>query len=351
MEPAESKPEIQSENKTRRFFKKPGRFVRLLFGGFFAWLIIRTFFFQIMYIPSSSMKGTLQEGDYIIVNKLAYGPRMPITLFSLPFSGSDLYLDWVEFSYHRAPGYSEIERNDVIVFNFPTEDELPIDMRRPYIKRCVALPGDTLVMKDGIVSVNGKIISDPEFIQKEYFIELKNCPDPELLFKNLEIEITIPSPDKIHYTLLLSKNKLNQLRATQKVQSWYLMHAKQSSYNTQLFPNDPKYKFNRDYYGPLIIPQKGKTIALNDTNICLYRRIIEKYEENTLMVQHDSIFINKKYSPTYTFKQNYYFALGDNRYDSEDSRYWGFVPESHIIGKASALLFASGKSRGLSVIH
>jgi signal peptidase I len=341
----------QVAEKEKSFFSFPRYSLRLLLGGFFLWLIIRAFFFQVMYIPSSSMKGTLQEGDYIIVNKLAYGPRLPMTLFSLPFSGSDLYLDWVEFSYHRAPGYSEVKRNDVIVFNYPEQDGVPVDMKQPYIKRCVALPGDTFSIVDGSVFVNGKKLPDPEWMQKEYAVELKNGTDADLLFKNLGIEITTPSTDKIHFTLLLSKNKLNLLRVSEKVQGWYLMHAEKSNFNVQLFPHDPHYKSNRDFYGPLVIPQKGKTVQLNDTTIFLYRRIIETYEGNTVNVSRDSVFVNKKYCPTYTFKQDYYFVLGDNRYDSEDSRYWGFVPESHLIGKASCLLFASPKSRSFSIIH
>jgi signal peptidase I len=341
--PAEAeKPTVEKKSSLTRW-------IRLLAGGFFLWLIIRSFFFQVMYIPSSSMRGTLQEGDYIVVNKLAYGPRMPITLFSLPFAGSEAHLDWVEFSYHRAPGYSDVHRDDVIVFNLPG-GELPIDLRRPYIKRCVGLPGDSLAIINGEVFVNGKKSAFPKWAQLRYFIELKNCEDPAALFEQFHIAKSA-SPDNIHFTLLLSEYQLNQLRASGKVAAFSLKHAKENTFNPQLFPHDPNFKWNVDFYGPLQIPAKGKTVQLTTKNISLYRNCIVDDENNTLEIKRDSIFVNKIYASTYTFQQNYYFALGDNRYDSEDSRYWGFVPESHIIGKASMLLTTSGPASNFSLIR
>ncbi len=330
--------------------KKKFPLLRLLFGGFFLWLIIRSFFFQVMYIPSSSMRGTLNEGDYILVNKLAYGPRMPITLFSLPFAGSDRYLDWVIFSYRRIPGYSDVKRDDIIVFNLPGST-LPIDLHRPYIKRCMALPGDSISIINGDVFVNGKKSPRPEWSQQRYAVELKNCNDPKLLFEQLGIQQPAASPDKIHYTLFLSEVQLNKLRATGKVAAFSLDRVKQKTFNVQLFPHDPTFKWNADFYGPLYIPQKGKTVKLTSKNSSLYRTIIVDHEKNTFEIRRDSIFINSKYAPAYTFKQNYFFAMGDNRYDSEDSRYWGFVPESHIIGKASMLLTTSGEGRNFSFIR
>lgn len=330
--------------------KKKLPVLRLLFGGFFLWLILRSFFFQVMYIPSSSMRGTLQEGDYIVVNKLAYGPRMPVTLFSLPFSGSDVHLDWVEFSYRRIPGYSDVHREDVIVFNLPGGN-LPVDLRRPYIKRCVALPGDSLSIINGEVFINGKKSPQPQWSQERYIVELKNCTDPNALFDRLGIKHPELSPDRIHYTLLLSGYQLNQLRAMKKVAAYSLDRVEKKSFNVRLFPHDPNYKWNADFYGPVYIPQKGKSVQLNSKTISLYRSIIVEYENNKLEQKNDSIFINSKYASSYTFQQDYFFVLGDNRYDSEDSRYWGFVPESHIIGKASLLLTSSGPSRNFSLIR
>lgn len=330
--------------------KKKLFLIRLLFGGFFIWLIIRSYFFQVMYIPSSSMRSTLNEGDYILVNKLAYGPRMPITLFSLPFSGSSRYLDWVIFPYRRIPGYSDVKRDDIIIFNLPG-GALPIDLHRPYIKRCMALPGDSISIFNGEVFINGKKATRPEWSQQRYAVELKNCDDPKLLFEQFGIQPPPVSADRIHYTLLLSDTQLNKLRATGKVATFELDRVKQKTFNVQLFPHDPNFKWNADFYGPLNIPEKGKTVKLTPKNISLYRTIIVEHEKNTLELNRDSIFINSKFAPAYTFKQNYFFVMGDNSYDSEDSRYWGFVPESHIIGKASMLLTTSGEGRDFSFIR
>ncbi len=339
---------IKLVEKPISFFKKPGRLIRLIFGGFFVWILLRIFFMQVMFIPSGSMRGTLHEGDFILVNKLAVGPRFPFTPLSLPFSGSTAYLDWIEFKYHRMPGYSEIKRNDVLVFNVPTEKNLPIDLRSPYIKRCIALPGDSLEILNGFVFINNKKEELPYWVMLRYKIELKNCKDPAELFSKLDIENDESNSDKIHYTLNLSNYQLNQLRALGVVSKYSVYKVDKKAFNIQLFPYDPYYKWNADNYGTLWIPQKGKTVRLTLKNLSLYRSIIESYESNTLTVKMDSIFINNKMTSNYTFKENYYFVLGDNRYDSEDSRYWGFLPESHIIGRASLLLSSKGSKGSFS---
>jgi len=328
--------------------KKLRPYLKLITLVFFSWLIIRSFFCQIMYIPSSSMNGTLLEGDYILVNKLAYGPRLPITLFSLPFSEST-YLDWVEFSYHRFPGYSDVKRNDVIVFNLPSEDNVPIDIRQPFIKRCVALPGDLLQIVNGEVIVNGKKLPQPELLQLRYAVVMKSGAHPDSVFKQLKIEGPYVSIDKIHYDLLLTKSLSENLIRSGTVDSIQPL-LESGSNGIALFPHNPSLKWNLDNYGPLTIPYKDFNVKLTSENSYFYKRIIETYEGNKLMFKNDSAFINGQYSPTYSFKQDYYFTLGDNRYNSEDSRYWGFVPESHLIGKASYILIGAGKSRGFSGI-
>jgi signal peptidase I len=337
----------------KRFFslKNPKRFIRLLFGGFFLWLFIRSFFFQVMYIPSSSMRGTLQEGDYILVNKFAYGPRMPITLFSLPFAGSTTHLDWVEFNYHRAPGYSEIKRNDVVVFNFPDEKNLPIDLRHPFIKRCIGIPGDSVAIVNGEVFVNGQRTDDPYWEQRRYFIVMKNSSGAEEFFRKLNITEPYITQDHLHYMLLVNNYQLNLLRASGKISAFSLNRIEKKIFNVQLFPHDPHYKWNSDFYGALFIPGKGKTVMLDTKNICLYRDIISAEEKNKVEIKSNKVFINDQPAASYTFKENYFFMLGDNRYDSEDSRYWGFVPESHVIGKASVAIKTSGPLGNLSLIR
>lgn len=332
-----------SQKEKFHWLKTIRPYLKLVVAVFFVWLLVRSFCCQVMYIPSPSMNGTLYEGDYILVNKLAYGPRLPITLFSLPFS-EDTYLDWVEFSYHRIPGYSSVQRNDVIVFNFPSENEVPIDIRQPFIKRCVALPGDQLQLINGEVFVNGKKLEAPNDLQLRYAVTMKANAHADSLFKQIAISKPYISIDKIHYQLLLTKKLSQTLLATGKVDS--IEPSLSTAENgLGLFPHNASCKWSLDNYGPLLVPHKGDQVQLTAENLPIYKRIIEIYEGNKLLVKNDSVFINGKYASSYTFQQDYYFTLGDNRYDSEDSRYWGFVPESHLIGKASYVVSGVGKGR------
>ncbi|MCW3071695.1 MAG: lepB [Bacteroidetes bacterium] len=246
------------------------------------------------------MQPTLVEGDRIFVNKLAYGPRIPITPLSLP--SGNMYVDW-QLPYMRLPGFSEVQRNDVIVFNYPMDDDLPVDHRKGYVKRCVAIPGDTLSIRDGIVKIASAFMLTPAHAPAS------DCVDP--------------------------------------VQPFY----DSSAYSPNFFPNSSFIKWNPDHFGPLYIPAAGASIVLNRNNILLYKRIIEQYEHNTLRTSNDSVFINEHYRVTYTFKMDYYFAMGDNRNNSLDSRFWGFVPEDHLIGKASYILTSSSPGRKWSGIQ
>jgi signal peptidase I len=262
--------------------------LKVVFLAFFAWLFFHLFVFQVLYIDSGSMQDNLFEGDYIMVNKLAYGARFPITPLSLPFSSSTSFLNWIHLPYLRVPGYSHISYNDVMVFNLPTEDKLPVDERELYIKRCIALPGDTLKIDSARIFINSKLQAEIQTLSK-YRISPKN------------------------------------------------------SYNPNFFPNDYRFKWNLDYFGPILIPKKGDSVKLSLDNLNLYKKIISTFENNKLETKGIDIFLNGKKASSYTFKMNYYFVLGDNRQNSIDSRYWGFVPEDHIIGKASLFLYSSGK--------
>ncbi len=283
-----------------RFIFYLNRIAKTIFIAFLLWLIVHLFFFEAFLVPTASMRTTLLEGDYIVVNKLAYGARIPFTPLSLPFANSNAFLDFIQLPYLRLPGYTNISRNDVIVFNLPTEKEIPIDERTLYVKRCIALPGDTLKIEKGIVYIDSKL---------------------------LEVS------QGVHDSIISNK----------------------TSYNPNFFPNDPFIKWNQDYLGPLYIPRKGDSIKLNRESISIYKQVIENFERNKIRFSNDTIYINNKKASYYTFKTNYYFALGDNRNNSIDSRIWGFLPETHIIGKASFILYSSNKNsgghRGLSIIR
>lgn len=191
----------------------------------------------------------------------------------------------------RLPGYTHISRNDVIVFNLPTEKEVPIDERTLYVKRCIALPGDTLKIEKGIVYIDSK---------------------------PLEV------PAGVHDSIISNK----------------------TYYNPNFFPNDPFIKWNLNYFGPLYVPRKGDSIKLNRERMSIYKQIIENFEGRKIKFLNDTIYIDNKKASYYTFKMNYYFTLGDNRNNSIDSRIWGFLPETHIIGKASFIIYSSGKKTG-----
>jgi signal peptidase I len=247
------------------------KIVKLLFFAFLIWIATRVFIFRIFQVPTASMHQTLLEGDYIFVNKLAYGARLPITPLCFPGNGK-IYLDWLHLPYVRIPGFTKVKLNDVIVFNYPIEDDFPVDMRKEYIKRCIALPGDSLTIVSGVHFVNGKKQDNPETILYSY--------RAHSIEKDTNLFVTQKNADSFLKTknfLSIAKNILPP-----------------SSYNPSLFPNSSVFKWNLDYFGPFYIPKKGATIPLNAKTLLLYKHVIEKYEGNTLIQKQDSILINGK---------------------------------------------------------
>lgn len=325
-----------ASSKSKRKSSLFGTLVCLLFLGFVLWLVVRTFFVQTMYIPSNSMQGTFYEGDRIYVNKLAYGPRIPITPLCIPFSHTK-YVDWIQLPYWRILGYDEVQYNDILVFNLPTDTALPIDMRPLYIKRCVGLPGDSFSIQHSQIFRNRILQNDPQFVTRMYTVALKHSENPDSLFGKLNIEGEFRSADGFHYTVRMTSAQVRQLDSTKTTNSIVLSVLDADRYDYKMFPQNTQksYRWNLDNFGPLLIPAAGKTIALSINNIHLYKTAIQVYEHNQFENRNDSIFINGKHATSYTFKMNYYFVMGDNRYDSYDSRFWGLVPEDHLTGRAS----------------
>ena len=282
------------------------------------------------------MHGTLWEGDYVLVNKMAYGPRLPIT----PFAVNKNYIDW-HLPYLRLPGYSKIKRNDVLVFNYPPEeDSLPIDIKQEYVKRCVALAGDSVKMINGQVFVNNNKAEIPENLFHSYNVTA-NKPIDSLDLEKIGLSNENKNSTELNYHFTMSEEQALELMHVKNVKSLGINFLAEDFYNPSVYPNHPSVKWNLDFFGPLYVPKKGDSILLNQQNLIFYKKLIERYEANKIVVKNDSVYVNNKLSHYYTFKMNYYFVLGDNRHNSIDSRIWGFVPENYIIGKASFILFSS----------
>ncbi len=339
--------------------------------------IIRIFLIEAYTIPTSSMEKSLLVGDYLFVSKVSYGPRIPMTPLSFPFvhhtlpltSNSKSYLEWIKVSYHRFPGLSKIKHNDAVVFNYPDGDTLslkfqsnisyhalareygrkrvlndkrnfgeitsrPVDKRENYIKRCIGLPGDTLQIIDQQVYLNGEKVKNPGELQYKYIIKTDGSRiNPKVLDK-LEITEGGSTSNRGEFIFFLSDDIIDKIKQLPNVKKVTKYLEPKGNRNKDLFPHDHNYIWNLDNFGPLYIPSAGDVISINKNNISLYKRIIKAYEGNDIVIKGDKIYINGKEADTYTIKMNYYWMMGDNRHNSADSRYWGFVPEDHVVGKA-----------------
>ena len=366
--------------------------------------VVHAYFMQPYIIPTGSLEKSLLVGDFLLVSKFHYGARTPQTVVSFPMVHDTIpllktrsYLKKPQLPYMRLPGLQQIKRNDIVVFSWPADTVRqffkkeagvvkPIDKKSNYVKRCVAIPGDTLTIEDGIIYINGKesIMPDrakPIFGHKAYNAKgisarkLINAGYDDLTRKFLITNISQPildalrphllmiaNPDPSNYQVLTGSKGLplnivqqyriqaKELLETQKSLFLTLKEAEElpnvvtldslkrninskRTYNDSYFPNNVRYNWNEDQFGPLVMPRKGVTVQLNSKNVALYKKIISDYELNNLELSGDDIKINGFTADTYTFKQDYYWMMGDNRHRSEDSRFWGFVPEDHIVGK------------------
>jgi len=302
-------------------------------------------------VPTSSMENTILVGDYLFVSKFHYGTRTTTTPLQVPLThqkiwGTNIpsYLPWIELPSYRLPGISEIKRGDVIVFNLPPIEmneniDYPVQLKTNYVKRCVGTAGDRLEIKDRQIIVNGEPLNNPTTMRFSYLVSAKD----EIHHRNLT-KLGLDKEDFFYlgrtidnqalYKMLLTNEQAEEMKSIPYILSISDDYTTHDGPEENIFPLSKGKEWNGDNYGPIVLPKKGMTVAINDSTLQFYGETIKRYEHlDNVELKGNQLIIDGKAVSEYTFKQGYYFMMGDNRHNSLDSRYWGFVPEDHIVGK------------------
>lgn len=351
---------------------------------------IKAFFFESYVIPTSSMERSLMTGDYLFVSKLSYGPKVGQTPISfplvhniLPVTGGESYVKWIQNPYRRMKGFSDVKRDDIVVFNFPHGDTVlkgaptddyythvrlngreytnrvygpivvrPDDKKDHYVKRCVAVAGDTLQIINGKVFINRVAQQNYPGIQNTYTVYTNGTQINSKIFDQLGLntaEIYFDNSLPGYQSMPLNESEIEKISSLGNVAEVRpnidIYPPDFPDSQLMIFPFEGNFNWTRDNFGPLWIPKAGTTVKLTLENLPLFKRIISSYEKNTLEVKDSQILINGEVSTEYTFMMDYFFMMGDNRHNSLDSRYWGFVPESHVVGTPSVVWFSKDNNK------
>lgn len=352
--------------------------------------LIRMFLIEAYTIPTSSMEKSMLVGDFLFVSKVSYGPKLPNTPLSFPFvhhtmpltSTTKSYVEWIKRPYKRIAGFGDVKNNDIVVFNFPEGDTVatfmptqsyynlvrnygrqrvwsdtrtfgeiisrPVDKRENYIKRCIGIPGDVVELKDGQVYVNGKEQVHFDGMQYDYIVTTNGTA----INKRLLEKIGVSKADQqvfndSQFLFPLTQDQVAELKKLSNVTSVKKVNMAAGNWDKNIFPFSENYPWNVDNYGPIQMPKRGETISLTVKNLPLYERIIDLYEDHQLEVKDSTVYIDGAVANSYTFAMDYYWMMGDNRHNSADSRYWGFVPEDHVVGKAVFIWLSLDKEKSL----
>ncbi|MDO9260799.1 MAG: signal peptidase I [Flavobacteriaceae bacterium] len=348
------------ENRSLIPRTETGEWISSIVFAIVAATIIHTYLMQPYTIPTSSLEKSLLVGDFLFVSKFHYGARTPMTTISMPMVHDTIpilkipsYLKKPSLPYFRIPGFQKIKRNDIVVFSWPADTvryfgdhsgihiQKPIDKKSNYVKRCVGIPGDSLEVKDGHVYINGVLSQMPDRtkIQFFYIVDTNGQQLSERTIRE-RYHVREGTVKDGKYILNLAEEDAEKMKSNLLVKNITRYIEPKGSFDPKVFPHNQQYPWSVDNFGPIYIPQAGKTVALTLETLPFYQRIIEEYEHHQLKIEGDKILIDGKAVTSYTFQQDYYWMMGDNRHNSEDARFWGYVPFDHVVGKPVFIWFS-----------
>lgn len=357
-------------NKSRKTHSTAGEWVSSILFAVVAASIIHMYVIQPFTIPTSSLEKTLLVGDYLFVSKVNYGARIPMTPISLPMVHDTIpgiktksYTNKPQIPYMRLPGFQKIKRNDIVVFNWPVDTLVdinnpykgskikPIDKKSNYVKRAVGIPGDSLKIVDQQMYINNQVIDLPmrARLQFSHVVSFKQPVDIRYIIQRYDITDIFPlNAEYTAFQMYMTEEAKDQIQKHPDFNE--MVAVKYNDADPSIFPNDTRYAWNVDNFGPIYIPKKGDKIEITPETLPFYKRIIEVYEgwemgnKNKISLDGNQVYLNGEAIDSYTILQDYYWMMGDNRHNSQDARNWGYVPANHIVGKP-VMIFMSINNR------